>query len=67
VRERQMHCETCDGDMVFEGPPPEGDHEDCQELVCSGCGTAVVTAPLTIRVWLRPRGALVAPQQRRAA
>jgi hypothetical protein len=53
--------------MRFEIPPCEDGHDDCPELVCTGCGLAVVTAPITMRVWLRPKGARVAPMQRRAA
>jgi hypothetical protein len=52
--------------MVFEVPPCEDGHDDCPELICTGCGTAVVTVPIVLRVW-RPRGSRVAPQQRRAA
>ncbi|HEX8348075.1 MAG TPA: hypothetical protein VF657_25595 [Actinoplanes sp.] len=67
MREREMHCATCDGEMVFEVPPCEDGHDDCPELICTGCGMAVVTVPVTMRVWMRPRGSRVAPQQRRAA
>jgi hypothetical protein len=45
----------------------DGIADEFPELVCTGCGTAVVVAPFTLRVWLRHHGAAVAPQQRRAA
>lgn len=68
MRERHMHCVTCDGEALFEGPPCDDGHDDdCPELVCTGCGSAIMIAPVTMRVWLRPRGAAIAPQQRRAA
>ncbi len=41
--------------------------DDTPELVCTGCGSAVISAPLTGLVWWRPKGARIAPQQRRAA
>ncbi len=67
MREREMHCARCQAQMRFEIPPCEDGHDDCPELVCSGCGLAVVTVPIMMRVWLRPKGARVAPHQRRAA
>jgi hypothetical protein len=48
-------------------PPCEDGHDDCPELVCTGCGGAVVLVPITLRYWGRTRGRRVAPQQRRAA
>nr|WP_218577752.1 hypothetical protein [Phytohabitans rumicis] len=60
-----MHCATCQAEMPFESLPYD---EDGDELVCTGCGTAVVTAPITVRLLMRqPAGAGIAPQQRRAA
>lgn len=54
--------------MPFEALPADDESADeFPELVCTGCGTAVVVAPFTLRVWLRHRGTAVAPQQRRAA
>jgi hypothetical protein len=66
---RELHCATCATVKLFEAPPcrDQDDHEDCPELVCTGCGGAILIAPIaTVRVWLRPKGA-IAPQQRRAA
>jgi hypothetical protein len=62
-----MHCAKCGSEMLYEVPPCGDGHEDCPELVCTGCGAAVVTVPITLRLWFRPTGARVAPQQRRAA
>jgi hypothetical protein len=54
--------------MPFETPPcADGHDEDCPELVCTRCNTAEILAPVTVRVLLSTGGALVAPQQRRAA
>jgi hypothetical protein len=67
---REMHCATCRAEMPFEALPVSAEDEGADEfpeLVCTGCGTAVVVAPFTLRVWLRGRGTAVAPQQRRAA
>src|SRR4030095_8497399 len=61
-----MSCAICGVKMLFEVPPCPDGHEDCPELVCTGCGAAEVLVPITLRVWRRPRGR-VAPQQRRAA
>lgn len=68
MRERDLHCAICDAELLFEAPPCQDDHdEDCPELICTGCGGAILIAPVTMRVWLRPSGARIAPQQRRAA
>jgi hypothetical protein len=43
---RELHCETCDGMRAFEMPPcADGHGPDCPELLCTGCGTAIVVAP----------------------
>jgi hypothetical protein len=70
VRERELRCPACEGEMVFEVPPCADGHDDCPELVCSGCGAAEVLAPVTLRYWFRGTGARsnrIAPLQRRAA
>jgi MinD superfamily P-loop ATPase len=65
---RELHCAICQALMPFEVLPTEDESaEEFPELLCTGCGTAVVVAPFTLRVWLPNRGAGVAPQQRRAA
>ncbi|GAA4451149.1 hypothetical protein GCM10023170_037850 [Phytohabitans houttuyneae] len=65
---REMHCAICQAEMAFEALPAEDESADeFPELLCTGCGTAVVVAPFTLRVWLRDKGSAIAPQQRRAA
>ncbi len=41
--------------------------DDEPERLCTGCGSGIVSAPLTGRVWWRPRGFKIAPHQRRRA
>lgn len=66
MRDHEMHCAVCQAEMPFTAPPCDEDHEgDCPELVCEGCGSAIVIAPVT--VWLRSRGTGLVPQQRSAA
>lgn len=65
---REMHCAICQTEMPYEALPADDELVDeFPELICTGCGTAVVVAPFTLRVWLRDRGTGIAPQQRRAA
>lgn len=61
-----MRCPICDGEMLFEVPPCPDGHDDCPELVCTGCGAAEVLMPITLRRRLRPRGRM-APRRRSAA
>jgi hypothetical protein len=67
VQDHELHCAICQADMIFEIPPTDDLGDDSPELVCTGCGTAIISAPLTGRVWWRPKGTKIAPQQRRAA
>ncbi|MDR7278273.1 hypothetical protein [Catenuloplanes atrovinosus] len=68
MEDKEMHCVICQREMLFEIPPCEDDHgDDCPELVCTGCGAAIVLQPITMRVWRRTPGNRVAPIQRRAA
>jgi heterodisulfide reductase subunit A-like polyferredoxin len=65
---RELHCATCQTEMPFEALPADDERGDeFPELVCTGCGTAVVVAPFTVRAWQRPRGTATGAQQRRAA
>jgi hypothetical protein len=65
---RELYCATCRTETTFEAPPCEDVHDDCPELLCTGCGGAIVIAPVTVvRAWLRPRNGHIAPHQRRAA
>jgi hypothetical protein len=67
VRERELRCAACEGEMVFEVPPCADGHDDCPELVCTGCGAAEIIAPVVLRYWIRSKSNRVAPLQRRAA
>ncbi|WP_229073824.1 hypothetical protein [Actinoplanes sp. DH11] len=67
MRERELRCVICDGDMLFEVPPCEDGHDDCPELVCTRCGAAEVVAPIVVHLWLRPDSRKIAPEQRRVA
>jgi DNA-directed RNA polymerase subunit RPC12/RpoP len=65
-----MHCAICQADLIVDRTPLDDLgtlDDDTPELVCTRCGSAVISAPLTGRVWWRPRGAKIAPHQRRAA
>jgi hypothetical protein len=71
MADREMYCATCETEALFEVPPwldelDEHD-DDCPELICTGCGTAILMAPIVVWSFMRPRGAKVAPHQRRAA
>ncbi len=65
-----MHCAICDSALIVDPAPLDGltaADDGAPELICTGCGSAIISTPLTGRVWWRPRGARIAPQQRRAA
>ena len=38
MKEHELRCVICDGDMLFEVPPCADGHDDCPELVCTRCG-----------------------------
>ncbi|MEV4534829.1 hypothetical protein AB0J82_13465 [Asanoa sp. NPDC049518] len=58
--EEELTCSVCGTEL------PAGHPADGPELMCEGCGAAVVVAPIT--VWLRSsRKGGVAPVQRTAA
>ncbi|MFG1777215.1 hypothetical protein ACGFIR_22650 [Micromonospora sp. NPDC049051] len=43
MSERELYCDTCEGVEPFEAPPcADGHGADCPELLCTGCGTAVL-------------------------
>ena len=63
MKEQELRCVICNGDMLFEVPPCVDGHDDCPELVCTRCGAAEMLFPVSLRL---PRRR-VAPQQRRAA
>ncbi|MEU1683076.1 hypothetical protein ABZ422_28855 [Micromonospora zamorensis] len=40
---RELYCDVCEGVAPFEVPPcVDGHGADCPELICTGCGAAVV-------------------------
>ncbi|MEU7977539.1 hypothetical protein AB0B63_03280 [Micromonospora sp. NPDC049081] len=45
MSDRELYCDTCEGVQPFEMPPcTDGHGADCPELLCTGCGTAVLIA-----------------------
>ncbi|MEV0154591.1 hypothetical protein AB0H57_12735 [Micromonospora sp. NPDC050686] len=65
MSDRELHCETCEGVRSFETPPcVDGHGADCPELICTGCGTAVLIATFTFPA---PRLADRRPARRAAA
>jgi len=64
----EMYCAVCEAEVVFDAPPcPDGHDQECPELLCTGCGTAIFIAPVVLHDWSRPTGPGTTPQQRRAA
>ncbi|MEU1587687.1 hypothetical protein [Micromonospora sp. NPDC005710] len=63
---RELHCDVCEGVALFEAPPCVDAHgTDCPELICTGCGAAVLVSTFTfpaIRLTARRQ-----PARRRAA
>ncbi|MDG4756826.1 hypothetical protein [Micromonospora sp. WMMD710] len=65
---RELHCDVCAGVAPFETPPcVDGHGADCPELICTGCGTAVVIATFAFRVTRLADHRRRQPTQRRAA
>ncbi|MCX5066465.1 hypothetical protein OOJ91_11315 [Micromonospora lupini] len=47
----ELYCDVCEDVAPFEAPPcVDGHGSDCPELVCTGCGAAVVIATYTVGV-----------------
>ncbi|MET8351405.1 MULTISPECIES: hypothetical protein [unclassified Micromonospora] len=47
---RELYCDVCEGVTPFEVPPcVDGHGTDCPELICTGCGAAVVIANFALR------------------
>lgn len=71
VQVRELPCDTCGTEMLFEVPPcVDGHGDDCPELVCTGCGSALLmlTAPtVTLAAARPPRRRPHTPQAGRAA
>ncbi|MGW5669082.1 hypothetical protein [Micromonospora sp. NPDC003776] len=50
MSDRELYCDTCEGVVPFEAPPcVDGHGADCPELVCTGCGAAVLIATFAFR------------------
>ncbi|SCG38426.1 hypothetical protein [Micromonospora halophytica] len=50
MSDRELYCDTCEGVQPFEAPPcVDGHGVDCPELVCTGCGAAVLIATFAFR------------------
>ncbi|GGK26628.1 hypothetical protein GCM10010124_19130 [Pilimelia terevasa] len=65
MADEEMYCAVCETEMLFAAAPT-GD-EDCPELLCAGCGSAILIA--SVVVWGLPenRAPWSAPHQRRVA
>ncbi|MEV4657691.1 hypothetical protein [Micromonospora sp. NPDC049301] len=51
MSDRELYCDVCEGVALFEVPPcADGHGTDCPELICTGCGAAVVIATFTAPV-----------------
>ncbi|MER7456483.1 hypothetical protein [Micromonospora sp. NPDC126480] len=65
---RDLHCDVCQGVQPFEAPAcVDGHGADCPELICTGCGAAVLIATFAFHA---PRLAARRPRRpvhRRAA
>ncbi|MEV4482155.1 hypothetical protein [Micromonospora coxensis] len=68
MSDRELHCDTCGGVQPFEAPPCADGHDaDCPELVCTGCGAAVLIATFAFRApRLDRRDGRPAPHRRAA-
>lgn len=50
MSDRELHCDACQDVVPFEAPPcVDGHGADCPELVCTGCGAALLIATVTVR------------------
>ncbi|MEV0940579.1 hypothetical protein [Micromonospora wenchangensis] len=50
MSDRELYCDTCGGVQPFETPPcADGHGVDCPELLCTGCGAAVLIATFTFQ------------------
>ncbi|MEW2377659.1 hypothetical protein AB0883_16375 [Micromonospora sp. NPDC047812] len=66
MSERELYCDTCEGVEPFEAPPcADGHGADCPELVCTGCGAAVLVT--TFAFHLKRANARRRPAARRRA
>ncbi|MGN9765183.1 hypothetical protein ACTMS2_08425 [Micromonospora sp. SD12] len=66
MSERELYCDTCEGVEPFEAPPcADGHGADCPELVCTGCGAAVLVPSVVFHL-VRPRARRRAAARRAA-
>ncbi|KAB1911760.1 hypothetical protein [Micromonospora sp. AMSO31t] len=50
MSDRELPCDSCEGVVLFEAPPcVDGHGADCPELICTGCGAAVLIATFAFR------------------
>ncbi|MBQ1072912.1 hypothetical protein KBX06_07015 [Micromonospora sp. C31] len=67
MSERELYCDACEGVEPFEAPPcADGHGADCPELVCTGCGAAVLIAAVVPHL-TRPTDQRRQAARRRAA
>ncbi|SCG46501.1 hypothetical protein [Micromonospora humi] len=68
MSDRDLYCDTCEGVVLFEAPfCGDGHGVDCPELVCTGCGAAVLVAAITFPTSARSRRRATRPTHRHAA
>ncbi|GAB3267435.1 hypothetical protein RMN56_20265 [Micromonospora halotolerans] len=69
MSDRELYCDSCEGVVLFEAPPcVDGHGADCPELICTGCGAAVLIATFAFRApRLANRRAATRSTTRRAA
>ncbi|PZF99365.1 hypothetical protein [Micromonospora deserti] len=50
MSDRELHCDTCESVQPFEAPPcVDGHGVDCPEVICTGCGAAMLIATFAFR------------------
>ncbi|WBB75236.1 hypothetical protein O7602_06850 [Micromonospora sp. WMMD1128] len=50
MSDRELYCDSCEGVVLFETPfCGDGHGADCPELVCTGCGAAMLVAMIAFR------------------
>ncbi|MEU8087012.1 hypothetical protein AB0B57_25780 [Micromonospora sp. NPDC049101] len=65
---RELYCDVCEDVAPFEAPPCVDGHDtDCPELICTGCGAAVVIATVAFPVTRLAERRRHQPAHRRAA
>ncbi len=56
MRLTELRCVVCDRTLPFEQPPCQDGHgPECDEWVCTACGSALLVASPTVRDDLRAR------------